>query len=310
MRLEGRRFPTAPPVVVVLDGGVDYLHPDLDGSMWTNPGEVAGDGVDNDENGVTDDIHGFNVSLGLGDPLLGGSQSHGTHVAGLIAAEDDGVGMTGVAAGKAQLLSIGGFFDGGDWSVGRFERAVDYVVDMKKRGENIRVLNASFGDELTEPQDYARLHQAIQKLAAADILLVAAAGNDELNIDEVPRLPATDTSPNVLTVAALDFRQGAIGLFSAYGPRTVELAAPGSSIYSTEPGGGYRWGTGTSMAAPAVAGAAALLFAVNPELTAVEARALLLASVDVLPELAPYVSTSGKLNVAAAVALANERAGS
>jgi subtilisin family serine protease len=298
-----RRAPANLPVVVIFDDGVDFNHPDLDGAAWVNPGEIAGDGIDNDSSGIADDIHGANVNLMNGDPASGTASDHGTSVAGIVAAEDDGVGMTGVGAGSARLMAIGGHYDGpDDKGLRNFERAVDYVVRMKREhGVNIRVMNTSFGDEFYTTDEVARMHAAIMKLAEADVLLVAAAGNDSVDIDNMPRLPAVDDSPNMLTVAALDFAQEALGLFSAWGPKTVELCAPGSSLMSTTAGGGYHWYSGTSFAAPEVAGAAARMFAVNPALTAVEARQILMDTATRDPDLAGLVSTGGKLNVEAAV---------
>ena len=136
--------PPGPPVVVVMDGAIDVQHPALAGSLWTNPGEIAGDGIDNDGNGVVDDVHGFNVGLGNGDLTAGKSLDHGTHVAGIVVAQPDGRGHGGVAAGQAVVMGVGGMYDGCDLLT-NFERAVDYVVDMKNRGANVRVVNASFG---------------------------------------------------------------------------------------------------------------------------------------------------------------------
>ncbi len=296
--------PTGEPVIVVLDGGVDYRHTDLDGSMWVNRGEIAGDGIDNDNNGVVDDVHGFNVGFNSGDPMLGDGTDHGTHVAGIIAAEDNGVGMTGLAAGKAKIMSIGGLYDGNDLLT-NFERSVDYMVEMKRRGVNIRAVNASFGDEYRSQADQQRWFNAIKKLADADILLVAATANGYgSNMNNVPDFPANVDLPNVITVASMDRNNDKLARFSSYGDRVVELAAVGEDVLSTVPGNRFQKMSGTSMATPKVAATAALIFAKNPSLTAAEVRQILIDTVDYDPDLEGKVSTKGKLNTAAAVARA------
>jgi subtilisin family serine protease len=296
--------PTGAPIVAVFDGGVDYKHSDLDSAMWRNPGEVEGDGVDNDGNGYTDDIHGMNVGNGSGDPMKGAGTDHGTHVAGIIAAEDNGQGNTGVAAGKAQVLSVGGLYDGADLLT-NFERSVDYVVGLKEKGANIRAVNASFGDEYKDAASQARWKAAVQKLADADILLVAATANGNgSNMNNVQDFPANVDLPNVITVASMDKRNDKLASFSSHGDKVVELAAVGEDVLSTVPGGRWQQMSGTSMATPRVAAAAALMFAENPKLTAAQVRDMLVKTVEVDPDLKGKVSTSGKLDINAAVAAA------
>jgi subtilisin family serine protease len=300
--------PTGVPVIAVFDGGVDTRHTDLDGAMWTNPGEVAGDGLDNDGNGLEDDLHGFNVGFDSGEPMQGAGTDHGTHVAGIIAAEDNGEGNTGVAAGKAQILSVGGLYDGKDLLT-NFERAVDYVVDMKSKGANIRAVNASFGDEYRDAASQARWKSAVQKLADADILLVAATANGNgSNMNKVADFPANMDLPNVITVASMDKRNDKLASFSSHGDKVVELAAVGEDVLSTVPGNRWEEMSGTSMATPRVAATAALMFAENPDLTAAQVRDLLVKTVELDPDLKGKVSTGGKLDLDAAVAAARASA--
>jgi subtilisin-like proprotein convertase family protein len=291
--------PQGDPVVVVLDGGVDYRHTDLDGAMWKNAGEVAGDGIDNDGNGIVDDVHGFNVGRMNGDPAQGSAMDHGTHVAGIIAAEDNGVGNTGFAAGKAKIMSIGGVYDGADLLT-NFERSVDYMVMMKKeKGVNIRVVNASFGGPYPNAADQARWNAAVQKLNDADILLAAATDNGNgSNMNNKPDMPANVDLPNVVTVAAMDQRNDKLASFSSHGDKVVELAAVGENVLSTVPGNRHRTMSGTSMATPTVAAAAALAFSINPNLTASQVRDILMQTVDKDSDLTGKVSTGGKLNIA------------
>ncbi len=298
--------PSGDPIVVVLDGGVDVKHTDLDSAMWVNPNEVAGDGIDNDNNGVADDMHGFNVGFGNGDVFKGAGTDHGTHVAGIIAAEDNGVGNTGFAAGKAKVMSIGGLYDGADLLT-NFERAVDYMVKTKAAGANIRVVNASFGDAYKNPADVARWEAATKKLADADILLVAATANGNgSNMNNVPDMPANIDMPNVLTVAAMDKNNDKLARFSSHGDKVVELAAVGEDVFSTVPGSKHAKMSGTSMATPTVAATAAAMFAANPNLTAAQARQILVDTVQKDSDLTGKVSTGGKLDMAAAIAKAKE----
>ncbi|MCE9669148.1 S8 family serine peptidase [Myxococcus stipitatus] len=299
--------PTGDPVIAVFDGGVDYKHSDLDSAMWVNEGEIAGDGKDNDGNGIADDIHGFNVGFNSGDVMKGDGTDHGTHVAGIIAAEDNGQGNTGIAAGKAKIMSIGGLYDGADLLT-NFERGVDYIVHMKQeRGVNVRAMNASFGDEYRDAASQARWKAAVQKLADADILLVAATANGYgSNMNNVADMPANLDLPNVITVASMDKNNDKLARFSSHGDKVVELAAVGEDVLSTVPGGKWEKMSGTSMATPTVAGAAALMFAANPDLTAAQVRDLLVKTVEVDPDLKGKVSTSGKLDIKAAVKAAEE----
>jgi subtilisin family serine protease len=293
---------TGEPVIAVLDGGVDYTHSDLDDSMWVNPGEIDGDGIDNDGNGIADDIHGFNVGTGKGDPFKGEGTDHGTHVAGIIAAEDNGEGNTGFAAGKAKILSVGGLYDGADLLT-NFEKSVDYLVKMKtEHGVNIRAANASFGDSYRDAASQKRWQAAVQKLADADILLVAATANGNgSNMNNVPDMPANIDLPNVITVASMDKNNDKLARFSSHGDKVVDLAAVGEDVLSTVPGGDWEEMSGTSMATPTVAATAARMFAENPDLTAVQVRELILKTVEADPDLKGKVITGGKLDMQAAI---------
>ncbi|RYZ38288.1 MAG: peptidase S8 [Myxococcaceae bacterium] len=299
--------PSGDPVIAVIDGGVDFKHTDLDDAMWTNPGEIDGDGIDNDGNGVKDDIHGFNVGFGDGNPFKGEGTDHGTHVAGIIAAEDNGEGNTGIAAGKAKVLSVGGLYDGADLLT-NFERSVDYLVNLKtEHGVNIRAANASFGDTYRAPADQKRWTAAVQKLADADILLVAATANGNgSNMNNVADMPANIDLPNVITVASMDKNNDKLARFSSHGDKVVDLAAVGEDVLSTVPGNQWEEMSGTSMATPTVAATAARMFAENPDLTAVQVRDLILKTVAQDSDLKGKVITGGKLDIDAAITAAKD----
>lgn len=257
-------------VIGVIDTGVDYNHEDLADNAWVNPGEIAGNGVDDDGNGYIDDVYGidaFNVDT---DPM--DDDSHGTHVAGTIGAVgDNGIGVVGVnhQVSIAACKFLGP--DGGS-TAGAIE-CIDYFTDLKvNRGINIKATNNSWGGG-----GYSEaLETAIEEAGQAGILFVAAAGNSGSNNDNVDNYPSNyQTSANsVLAVASINRNDGDSGY--SYGVETVDLAAPGTAILSTVPGNGYAAYSGTSMATPHVAGAAALVWSLNPELTPSEMKELLM----------------------------------
>lgn len=270
------------PIVAVVDSGIDYTHPDLAANMWTNPGEIPGDGLDNDGNGVVDDVHGLNAITGSGDPL--DDEEHGTHCAGTIGAQgNNGQGVVGVQW-NANLMGIKFLNHEGSGSTSNAIKGLLYA-----EANGARISSNSWGG--------GKLNQALYDvMASSSMLHVCAAGNDNQNNDVNPTYPGSFDLPNVVAVAATDKGDRRVG-FSSYGQTTVDLAAPGLDIYSTKPGGEYHKLSGTSMAAPHVAGAAALLLAAHPELSNAEVKARLL-RVDHVPELADKTVSGGRLNLA------------
>ena len=277
-------------VVGVIDTGVDYNHPDLVDNIWTNPGEIAGDGIDNDGNGYVDDVHGYDFANDDGDPF--DDDGHGTHVAGTIAARgNNGIGATGVSW-SAQIMGLK--FLGADGSGSTFDavRAIEYATMMKTQyGVNIDVTNNSWGGG-----GFSRaLYDAIEAAGDADQLFVAAAGNSGTNNDVFPSYPASYDLDNIIAVASTDHNDNKSG-FSQFGATSVDLGAPGSSIYSTLPNGRYGSLSGTSMASPHVAGVTALLWADDSGLSALDVKDRILASVDPIAALDGITVTGGRLN--------------
>lgn len=274
------------PLLAVIDSGIDYRHGDLAANLWRNPGEVPGNGIDDDANGVIDDVHGFNAHAGSGDPLdLGG---HGTHVSGTIAAVgNNGQGVTGVAQ-QAQLVGCK-FIENG---MGDTADAIAALLYADKIGA--RVTNNSWGS--------SQYNQALyDTMKASPALHVCAAGNDGANNDVVPVYPAAFQMPNLITVAAGD-EQGQLTSFSNYGSQSVHIAAPGNKIYSTLPEDQYGFKSGTSMASPHVAGAALLVATQYPQLTASQLRERLIFSSQRTPALeGRLVNGGGLLNAASAL---------
>jgi thermitase len=275
--------------VAVVDTGVSFKHPDLSGNAWANPGDPV-NGVDDDGDGFKDDVNGADFLNGDSEPNDDGG--HGTHVAGIIGAQgNNSVGITGVNW-EAQVMGLK-FLDGnGEGNTADAANAIDFAVD-----HGARVINASWGG----PSFSHALYSAIRRASEHGVLVVAAAGNDGVNADSSPDYPAAFDLPNVISVAATD-RSDRLLDFSNYGAKSVDLAAPGDDVYSTVPSisdpSGYAAFSGTSMAAPFVAGAAVLYLSKHPEATVDQLRAALLGSVDRLPTLAGKTVSGGRLNLA------------
>jgi subtilisin family serine protease len=282
-------------VVGVIDTGIDWSHVDLAGNMWTNPGEVAGDGVDNDANGFVDDVYGYDFVNNDGDPM--DDHSHGTHCAGTIGATgNNGTGVVGVSW-DVSLMGLKFLSSSGSGTLANAIRAVNYATMMRSTyGVNVRVTSNSWGGGGFDQG----LLDAINAGGAAGILFVAAAGNSGMNTDTSPAYPASYDSPYIVSVAATDHADGLAG-FSNYGPKTVDLGAPGVDTYSTMPGNSYGSLSGTSMATPHVSGAAVLALAVDPTLSVTALKDSLLNTVDAIPSLAGKTVTGGRLNAATLV---------
>jgi len=284
-------------VVAVIDSGIDLAHPDLVANLWTNPGEIAGNGLDDDRNGFVDDVHGWNFAAN--DANVQDGYGHGTHVAGIIGAVgNNGVGVTGVAW-NVSIMPLKFQDDRGVGYTGDAIKAVQYATMMRRDyGVNVVVINASWGGGTGFS---SLLETAIRDAGSTGITFVAAAGNSGANNDVATRYPSGYDLPNVIAVGACD-STGSLAGFSDYGATSVDLAAPGTSIYSTLPGGRYGWLAGTSQAAPHVTGAVALLAAARPGISVAEVRTAILGSVDHLPSLTGKVATGGRLNAFASLA--------
>jgi subtilisin family serine protease len=255
-------------VVAVVDSGIKLDHPDLAPNIWTNFGEVPGNGVDDDGNGYVDDLHGVDLTTAdANNNTLHDGFGHGTHVAGTIAAAANGKGVVGVAF-RAKLMAVKVLTDAGGGTTGAVAEGIRYAA-----ANGARVVNLSLESTTDDP----RMRAAVQAAAAANVLLVTSAGNSGANVDQTPVYPISIASPNVVGVAATEPDDGrTLPEFSNYGRLTVPVAAPGVDVLSTARTGGYEEKSGTSMAAPHVAGVAALMAAIAPNLPAADLRALLL----------------------------------
>ena len=278
-------------VVGVIDSGVDYNHPDLAANIWTNPGEVAGDGLDNDGNGYVDDVHGYDFINNDGDPM--DDNGHGTHVSGTIGAVgNNSLGVAGVNW-LSQIMGLKFLGSNGSGPISAAISALNYATMMRNNyGVNIRLTNNSWGGGAFSQS----MSDAITASGNAGMLFLAAAGNAASDIDATPYYPASYNLPSMIVVAATDSKD-AIASYSNFGANTVDLAAPGSSVLSTYPNAAYATMSGTSMATPHVSGAAALAWAYAPDATYQQIKDALLNGVDSLPALAGLTATGGRLNV-------------
>jgi len=253
--------------VAVVDSGAKIDHPDLAPNIWTNFDEVPGNGVDDDRNGFVDDVHGVDFTTGAPGQDLTDGNGHGTHVAGIIAAAANGVGVVGVAP-KAKVMVVKVLDAQLAGTTVGVAAAIRYAA-----ANGARIINLSLRGTVPDP----RLNEAIAAAAAANVLVVVGAGNDARDIDAQPVYPASIAAPNLVSVAATTPQDGrVIADFSNFGQLNVQLAAPGDAILSTSNTGGWIDESGTSMASPMVAGVAALMLGANPRLGAADLRALLL----------------------------------
>ena len=280
-------------VIAVIDTGVDYNHEDLVSNIWTNSGEIPGNGTDDDGNGHVDDVHGYDFANYDGDPM--DDHGHGTHCAGTIGAEGDNIiGVVGVNW-DVSIMPVKFLSASGSGSTDGAIASVNYATLM-----GVDIMSNSWGGGGFSQS----LEDAISAANDAGILFVAAAGNNGSNNDIYPHYPSSYDVPNVIAVASTDYRDNKAGS-SCYGVTSVDLGAPGVNIYSTVPTGlcslcdpsGYKYLSGTSMATPHVAGAAGLLKAQYPELSSEGLKTRLLGGVDLISSMDGITVTGGRLNV-------------
>lgn len=276
-------------VVGMVDTGVDYNHPDLAANVWSNPGGI---------NGCASGTHGFNAIIKTCDPFDDSDSGHGTHTSGTVGAVgNNSTGVVGVNW-TVRVMGLKFLDSGGSGTTADAISAIDWAVNAKIAGVNVRVLSNSWGGGAF---DQALLDE-INRASNNGILFVASAGNDGLNNDTTPHYPSSYNTPNMVAVAATDNRDQ-LATFSNFGAKSVHLGAPGVDVLSTTPSNTYTFLSGTSMSAPHVSGAAALILSAPAfsNLTMSQLKTQILNTVDPISSLAGKTVTGGRLNAARAV---------
>ena len=272
-------------VVGIIDTGIDYTHPDLAGNIWKNPGEIPNDGIDNDSNGYVDDYYGWNAITNTGNNL--DDNNHGTHVAGTIGAmANNGQGVVGVSQ-QVKIIACKFLSSSGSGSTSDAVKCFDYFKNLKSKGVNIVITNNSWGGGGYSSTLYNAMNNGI--------LHAVAAGNSGVNIDSSPSYPASYSLDNILTVAATD-NTDSYASFTNYGSVSVDVAAPGVNILSTIRGNTYANYSGTSMATPHVSGMAALAWSVDPCMSAVQGKNLIMSNGDSLSTVTKTTVSNKRIN--------------
>ena len=285
--------------VGIIDEGYMYTHEDLAANAGTNPGEIAGNGKDDDRNGYIDDVYGWDFDGNNNTVFDGTTDDHGTHVAGTIGGVGgNGKGVAGVCW-TVKLLDAK-FLGRNGGTTANAIKAIDYFVDLKTRASiDLVALNNSWGGGGFSQA----LQDAIERANSANILFIVAAGNETNDNDAAPSYPAAYPNSNIIAVASIT-STGGLSSFSNWGAKSVDLGAPGSGIYSSVPlsskgkiVSGYASYSGTSMATPHVTGACALYKSTHPSASAADIKAAILGSVIATQSLSGKCVTGGRLNV-------------
>jgi subtilisin family serine protease len=274
-------------VVAIIDDGTNNTHPDLAANIWSNPGEIAGNGVDDDVNGYVDDTFGYDFYQRDNNPS---NTAHGTHTAGTVGAVgNNGVGVAGVSW-RCKMMVLRFLGPNGGYTSDAV-LAVQYATQKRVKVSN----NSWGGGGFTQS-----LYDAINASKSTGHVFVASAGNSGVNSDTSPAYPGAYNLDNIINVAATDNNDGRAS-FSNYGATTVDIGAPGVNILSTYGTSGYSYLNGTSMAGPHVAGAVALVYAANPSYTYTQVKNRIMSTARPVASLSGRCVTGGVLDVAAAL---------
>lgn len=281
-------------LVGVVDGMVDVNHNQLQNNIYINSNEIPDNGIDDDNNGFIDDYKGIKLTKEANDPMI---NIHGSHVAGIIAADISQGGPIHGVADQAKIIPAQFIGNNEGGNIADAIIGIQYVI---KQGA--KIINLSWG--ATTCNSIPNLQDVLAKASNQGVLIVTAAGNGDdygvgLNNDVYPSYPSAYNLPTQINVAA-STQNDYLTSFSNFGTKTVQIAAPGKDILSTTPGNTLTTLSGTSMAAPMVSGAAALLWGAVPQATAVQIRQAILSSVDVIAGHPMEVSTRGRIDVARA----------
>lgn len=275
--------------IAVIDTGVQYTHPDLSANIWTNPGEIAGNGIDDDGNGYVDDVRGWDFVNNDNDPM--DDNGHGTHCSGTIGAiGNNGIGVAGVVW-NTKIVPLKFLNSSGNGSISAALGCLQYAA-----GKGVKVSSNSWGGGGYSSSFF----NAIESSKSIGHIFVAAAGNAGTNNDATPSYPASYTNDNVIAVASTT-SSDTLSSFSQYGATSVDIGAPGSSIYSTYPTNSYATLSGTSMATPHVAGVVVSVYGQNTSWTYSQVRSRVLSTARPIAALSGKCVTGGVVNLAAAL---------
>ncbi len=320
----------SPVIVAVIDAGIDYTHPDLAGNMWVNTGEVPDDGIDNDGNGFVDDVYGYDFTEDDtdgdpgedGDPMDDELAYHGTAVAGVIAAvRNNGTEIAGVTA-NVRIMALRAakrdIYDGKEiilTHTREISQCIDYAIN---NGAHIITISAEGGSILVNDIVFSNAIGRAEVARGGDgILIVGGASNKGVDIDSsidvldnatgesVPggdgkldnvSYPANFPNDNLIVTTSVT-RGDRLSSFASYGAKSVDLGAPGELIPTLKTGGEWIYTSGNSVAVPHVAGAAAMLLASQPTLTAQEVKYILMENAERVPDLTSSSVSGGRLNI-------------
>jgi len=290
---------TRPVIIALVDSGCDNNHEDTQANVWQNEGEIADNGQDDDGDGYVDDKVGYDFQNDDASPY--DDFEHGTMVFGIMgAAGNNGLGISGIGW-SANIMCLKVLDSAGNSTISKAVEAVYFAINHRAR-----IINMSWGYVPSSSPSRA-LSDAINAAKNSGILVIASAGNGVSGVGQnndsnsnQANYPSSYSQDNIIAVAATD-TQDELASFSNYGASTVDLGAPGVSILSTHPHNDYRFFTGTSASAPHVSGAAALIWALNPDLNYSQVKRLLLETTDPLPSLSDKSLTGGRLNIANAI---------
>lgn len=289
----------SPVVVAIIDTGVDMNHEVFvdSGAIWTNPNEIAGNGIDDDANGYIDDVHGWNFAANNNSPM--DDDNHGTHVAGIVLGTTQDIAAYPMQPAAIRIMPLKFLDASGMGTTSDAVKAIYYAVN-----NGAKVLNNSWGGG-----GYSNsLLDAIAFAYSRRVVFVAAAGNASSNNDVTPTYPANYSVPGVISVASTTDADG-LSSFSNFGVSTVHVGSPGSSIWSSLPNNFYGRASGTSMATPFVAGLAALMLRENSSLSAYQVRELLFAGAQKISSLQTKTTTKARINAYNSVVAAKSATG-
>jgi subtilisin family serine protease len=292
---------TSTVIVAVVDTGIDYTHEDLKDVVWVNEGEIPGNGIDDDGNGYVDDVNGINTlvrdSQGRATGNNKDTHSHGTHVSGTIGAkQNNGIGIAGIAS-NVKIIGIKTVPNSSD------ETDIDVAESFIYAAKNgAKIINCSFGKGQNEGKNL--IPDTLKYIQDNyGVLVIAAAGNDTSDIDKNPTYPASHKNDNLLIVASTT-KTGSLSSFSNYGKVNVDVAAPGSDVFSTTPGNRYASMSGTSMASPTTTGVAAEILSHYPNLSPIQLKEVIMGSVTTDYRYKDKMMTGGRIDLLKGLELA------